>query len=189
MVSRTSSMRLSLLLLLALPVEGFFSNSAIRTAFKAATSPRGVAWPTVLPTVKNKTLPECQHYDPSVQFPDYYRQDFHAYDRGNLNPVAAVEAMAMTEATMAFHYQGKSGAEANDFVRSTFNTRTRQETEKSELAFRPKTVIDMGCGIGVSTNFLACLRCRPQPLLSRLRRSKTSDFVHTSRHGGYPLLR
>lgn len=148
-------MRVSLLLLLALPVQGFFSNNAIRTAFKAATASRGVKWPEVLPTVKHKTLKECQHYDPSVQFPDYYRQNFHAYDGGNLNPVAAVEAMAMTEATMAFHYQGKSGAEANEFVRSTFSTRTRQETEKSELVYQPKTIIDMGCGIGVSTNFLA----------------------------------
>jgi len=148
-------MRVNFLLLLALPVEGFFSNNAIRTAFKAATASRGVKWPEVLPTVKHKTLQECEYFDPSVQIPDYYRRNFHAYDGGNLNPVAAVEAMALTEAMLAFNYQGKTGAEANEFVRSTFNAQTRREMEKSELTFRPKTIVDLGCGIGVSTNFLA----------------------------------
>lgn len=128
-----------LLFLFALPVRGFFSNK----------------WPTVLPTVKHKTLAECEHYDPSVQFPDYYQRDFHAYDGGNTSPIAAVEAMAATEGVMAFHYPDETGAEANEYVRSVFNMHTRRETGKNELTFQPQTLVDLGCGVGVSTIFLA----------------------------------
>lgn len=143
-------MRINLCFLIALPVQGFFSNNAIRTAFKTVTATRGIKWPATLPSVKHKTLKECQHFDPSVQFPDYYQRDFHAYDGGNLNPVAAVEAFAATEAVMAFHYPDKTGAEANQFVRDTFSAHTRREADN-----RAKIVVDMGCGIGVSTNFVA----------------------------------
>lgn len=148
-------MRISLCLLLALPAQAFFSNSAIRTAFRTVTASKGVKWPTVLPTVKHKTLGECQYYDPLVQFPDYYQRDFHAYDGGNLNPVAAVEVMAASEAVMAFHYPDKSATEANEYVRGVFSAHTRREMEKDEQFFQPQTLVDLGCGVGVSTNFLA----------------------------------
>ena len=148
-------MRIKLCLLLALPAQAFFSNNAIRAAFKTVTSSRGVKWPEVLPTVKHKTLQECQYYDPSVSFPEYFKRDFHAYDGGNLNPVAAVEVMAASEGVMAFHYPDKSGTEANEYVRGVFSDQTRREVEKYALTFAPETLVDLGCGIGISTNFLA----------------------------------
>lgn len=148
-------MRVNFCFLLALPTRAFFSNSAIRTAFRTVTASKGVKWPKVLPTVKQKTLEECQYYDSSVSYPDYYQRDLHAYDGGNLNPVAAVEGMAASEAVMSFHYPDKSGTEANEYVRGLFSAQTRREMEKDERFFQPQTLVDLGCGVGISTNFLA----------------------------------
>ncbi|CAM9734725.1 unnamed protein product [Ectocarpus sp. 6 AP-2014] len=148
-------MRINYCLLLLLPVRGLVSNTAIRTAFKVVTASQGVKWPTVLPTVRQKTLEDCPLYDPTVKFPEYYLRDFHAYDGGNLNPVAAVEVFAATEGVMAFHHPGKSGASANEYVRSVFNTHTRIEMDKYGETSQPTTLVDFGCGVGVSTNFLA----------------------------------
>lgn len=155
-------MRIHFLLLLALPVRGFFSNGAIRSAFKSVTAAKGVKWPVVLPGVRQKKLEDCAHFDDSVEFPAYYREDFHAYDGGNLNPVAAVEVMAATEGVMSFHYPDKTGAEANEHVRQRFVMQTRRQLEMNASTSRPETVVDVGCGIGISTNFLAetCLSAK-----------------------------
>lgn len=143
-------------LLLSIQAQCFtFSNNVIRTAFKVITTTKGVKWPSVSESTRRKTLKDCQHFDETVSFPEYYEKPFHAYDNGNLDPVAAIEVMAATEGVLAFHYPHKSGSEANDYIRQKFCGYTRRELEKSESTIRPKTVVDMGCGIGISTNFLA----------------------------------
>lgn len=148
-------MRVHFCLMLAFPAQGFFSNGAIRSAFKTVTAAKGVVWPEVLPSVRKKKLQDCPHFDESVRFPEYYRRDFHAYDGGNLNPVAAVEAMATTEGILSFYAPDKTGSEANEHVRQEFAMHTRRQCEMRASTFQPDTVADLGCGVGVSTNFLA----------------------------------
>lgn len=57
--------------------------------------------------------------DPAVQYPDYYVQPFHAYEKGNLNWLAAfeVESATYSMALRTFPGQGLSPDQAQRRLR------------------------------------------------------------------------
>ena len=125
----------------------FSTNNLVRSVFKTISSAQGVKWPKDSHPLSY--LDECRHYDKTVEFPEYYLKDFHAYDGGNMNPVAAKELQAANEAIYMHHYKNKSGKEAGEYIRREFNKKTIEYSD-NDITF----VLDFGCGSGISTSFL-----------------------------------
>ncbi|CAA0808835.1 Unknown protein [Striga hermonthica] len=94
--------------------------------------------------------------DPSIVYPDYYLNPFHAYDEGNLSWLAAAEAEAATMSMVrrAIPY-ASSLDEANQIVRGNWlqalENHHKQYSGNSTVA----DILDIGCSVGVSTRFLA----------------------------------
>ena len=128
------------------------STNVLRFLFKKMTP--GSNWPEVQGIQKFKTMEECAHFDPGLDFPEYYLKDFHSYKGGNLNPVAAKEAMSATSAVMTHHFNHLSGDESSHYIRSAFSVMTRSRNIDLMTGDDDKTIVDFGCGIGVSTSYM-----------------------------------
>ena len=92
-------------------------------------------WDTELATVQNKDL----------QYPDYYTTSFHAYETGNLSWKAAWE---VESAALAVHAKiwSKGDVSGDLLLRQSYH-RVIQE----KLAIVPTAILDLGCGVGMST--------------------------------------
>ncbi|KAL5707564.1 hypothetical protein ACHQM5_018454 [Ranunculus cassubicifolius] len=94
--------------------------------------------------------------DPSLVYPDYYLNPFHAYDEGNLSWLAAAEAEA---ATMSMVKRAIPDAptvdEANKVVRGNWLQAIEQHYKQHSENPMIRDILDIGCSIGVSTRFLA----------------------------------
>lgn len=97
----------------------------------------------------------CSRYNASLIIPEYYKRDFHAYTGGNMNPLSAQEAQSATFAVMDNHYPDLDGYECSDFIRSSFAFLTKLfYTMEHRTAYDALNVVDLACGIGVSTSYL-----------------------------------
>lgn len=132
------------------PVRGMSRNNVLRFLFRRMTPDS--KWPKT--NQVHTKIEECKFYNQSVAFPNYYLKDFHAYDGGNLNPVAAKEASSATSAVMQHHFGQLSGPECSHFVRSVFSLTTRIKNVHASQDSGRQKVVDFGCGIGVSTQYL-----------------------------------
>lgn len=86
--------------------------------------------------------------NPSIVYPDYYQQPFHAYDEGNLCWDAAFEAESATLA-MALRVWPKENITwetAQERLRTSFLKIVAQYTSTSV-----RDILDIGCSIGIST--------------------------------------
>lgn len=91
-------------------------------------------WDAELATVQNKDL----------QYPDYYTTSFHAYETGNLSWEAAWE---VESAALAVHAKiWSEGDVSGDLLLRQSYHRVIQE-----LAIAPTAILDLGCGVGMST--------------------------------------
>ena len=98
--------------------------------------------------------------DPSVPYPGYYLLPFHAYADGNMNWLAAFEAEAATY-SMALRVW-PSEVKAGSLVAEAAQRRLRGGYTGAVAAYlgehglsAPRTVLDVGCSIGISTRALA----------------------------------
>ncbi|XP_068650581.1 uncharacterized protein [Aristolochia californica] len=94
--------------------------------------------------------------NPSLVYPDYYLNPFHAYDEGNLSWLAAAEAEAATMSMVrrAIPY-ASSLDEANKIVRGNWLEVIQQHHKKYSGNSAIRDILDIGCSVGVSTRFLA----------------------------------
>ncbi|GJN41446.1 hypothetical protein PR202_gn00823 [Eleusine coracana subsp. coracana] len=94
--------------------------------------------------------------DPSLVYPDYYLNPFHAYDEGNLSWLAAAEA---EPATMSIPKRAIPGApsieEANRIVRGSWLNAIEERHLKYSRNCQINDILDIGCSVGVSTRYLA----------------------------------
>lgn len=94
--------------------------------------------------------------DPSVVYPDYYLNPFHAYDEGNLSWLAAAEAEAATMSMVRRAIPDASSLdEANQIVRGNWLKAIEQHHQKYSEKSMIRDILDVGCSVGVSTRFLA----------------------------------
>ncbi|XP_027170402.1 uncharacterized protein LOC113770204 [Coffea eugenioides] len=94
--------------------------------------------------------------DPSLVYPDYYLNPFHAYDEGNLSWLAAAEAEAATMSMMrrAIPY-ASSLDEANQVVRGNWLNAIEEHHQKYSEDNIVREILDIGCSVGVSTRCLS----------------------------------
>ncbi|KAL5793637.1 hypothetical protein ACOSP7_002231 [Xanthoceras sorbifolium] len=91
--------------------------------------------------------------NPSLVYPDYYLNPFHAYDEGNLSWLAAAEAeaanLSMTRRAIPY---ASSLDEANHIMRGNWVKAIEQHHQ--QYSGKIRDILDIGCSVGVST---ACL--------------------------------
>ncbi|KAK9285835.1 hypothetical protein L1049_025036 [Liquidambar formosana] len=108
----------------------------------------------VLESEVYKELESIQN--PSVIYPDYYLNPFHAYDEGNLSWLAAAEAEAATMSMVRRAIPNASSVdEANQTVRGNWLQAIEQHHLQHSGNSMIKDILDIGCSVGVSTRFLA----------------------------------
>ncbi|KAF5449919.1 hypothetical protein F2P56_030318 [Juglans regia] len=94
--------------------------------------------------------------NPSVVYPDYYLNPFHAYDEGNLSWLAAAEAEAATLSMARRAVPGASSLdEANEIIRGNWLQAIEQHHLQYSGNSMIRDILDIGCSVGVSTGYLA----------------------------------
>lgn len=82
--------------------------------------------------------------NPDLTYPDYYLCSFHAYANGNLNWDAALEQEVAAKAVHAKIWP-EAGARGDARLRQSYH-----DILKTQLR-SPRTILDVGCGVGLST--------------------------------------
>ncbi|KAI9176547.1 hypothetical protein LWI28_004116 [Acer negundo] len=92
--------------------------------------------------------------NPSVVYPEYYLNPFHAYDEGNLSWLAAAEAeaanLSMTRRAIPY---ASSLDEANHIMRGNWVKAIEQHHQ--QYSGKIRDILDIGCSIGVSATCLS----------------------------------
>ncbi len=80
-----------------------------------------------------------------IEYPPYYLNSFHAYERGNLSWQAAWE---VESAAYAVHAKIWSDG---DVQGDTMLRQSYHQAIQPQLEIEPQTILDLGCGVGMST--------------------------------------
>ena len=91
-------------------------------------------WSTDLAVVEN----------PNLKYPDYYVTSFHAYEDGNLGWEPALEVEVAAHAVHARLWKD-AGAQGDSQLRQSYHTILKATIPA------PKTILDIGCSVGMST--------------------------------------
>ena len=92
-------------------------------------------WDTELAQIQNSNL----------QYPDYYTTSFHAYETGNLSWKAAWEVESASHAVHAKIWS-KGDPSGDAMLRQSYHQAMQQQ-----LPSTPQDILDLGCGVGMST--------------------------------------
>ena len=85
---------------------------------------------------------------PNLTYPDYYVTSFHAYEEGNLGWLPAMEVESAAYAVHARIWP-ESGVKGDARLRQSYH-----DILKAQLPEDPQNILDMGCGVGMSTSTL-----------------------------------
>ena len=127
------------------PLANFAKNRARNMMVKRAEA-IGVPWRDNVKQLSDRDwdseLAAIQNLD--LQYPDYYTTSFHAYEEGNLSWKAAWE---VESAARAVHAKIWSEGDVNG------DTMLRQSYHQvlEQLSIAPSRILDLGCGVGMST--------------------------------------
>jgi len=93
---------------------------------------------------------------PSVEYPDYYTREFHGYDDGNLNWLAAAECYSATlsMATRIWPKEDITYQESQQRLRNSYLLPLQEYISAGPKPGAPQSIIDIGCSVGVSTSYL-----------------------------------
>ncbi|NJL47630.1 MAG: class I SAM-dependent methyltransferase [Leptolyngbyaceae cyanobacterium SM2_5_2] len=86
--------------------------------------------------------------NPDLTYPAYYTTSFHAYDEGNLGWRPAMEVEVAAQAVHARLWPG-AGATGDARLRQSYH-----DVLVAQLPAAPTAIVDLGCGVGMSTETL-----------------------------------
>lgn len=128
------------------PLAALAKNRARKMMIDRAES-IGVYWMKEVEALKTRDwsndLKAVQN--PQLKYPDYYVTSFHAYEEGNLGWEPALEVEVAAHAVHARIWQD-AGAQGDARLRQSYH-----EILKNTLPEAPKTIVDLGCSVGMST--------------------------------------
>ena len=155
------------------PLADFAKNRARNMMVKRAEA-IGVPWRDNVKQLSdrnwNSELAAIQN--PNLQYPDYYTTSFHAYEAGNLSWKAAWE---VESAARAVHAKIWSDGDVNG------DTMLRQSYHQAlQLPITPADILDLGCGVGMST--FALREAYPQARVTGL--DLSPYFLSVARYRG-----
>lgn len=128
------------------PVYEFAKHQARQMMIKRAEK-IGVPWRQEAESLRSQNLEAefAQVQNPSLIYPDYYLCSFHAYKTGNLNWEAATELGVAAKAVHAKIWP-EAGAQGDAKLRQSYH-----DILKAQLGETPNDILDLGCGVGLST--------------------------------------
>jgi len=142
------------------------AKDAARGWFVKRAEDRGIAWTESVNFFESNQAELDRNYtelcNPSLEYPSYYTLPFHGYDQGNLNWSAAHELEAATQSMCLGYYDGLTWQDAQEMFRGA----AREVIAETWFAARgmsadeqptegPKTLLDIGCSGGFSTQEMA----------------------------------
>lgn len=92
--------------------------------------------------------------NPSLKYPEYYQYPFHAYAQGNLSWDAAWELEVAAQAVHAGIWPGPPHTQGDQKLRACYHGILRSAVAhlvSSTPATAPQRMLDLGCGVGLST--------------------------------------
>lgn len=92
--------------------------------------------------------------DYTMTYPEYYKQPFHGYDQGNLNWLAAVECEPATLSIALNYWKEVNPLTTQDWLRYNISKNIKAYLKNTSLISQPKTILDVGCSVGISSEFL-----------------------------------
>jgi ubiquinone/menaquinone biosynthesis C-methylase UbiE len=107
----------------------------------------GVAWTQEVEKLEARdwTSDLAQVQNPQLSYPDYYLTSFHAYDAGNLGWDAALE-LEVAACTVHAGIWKDAGAQGDAKLRQSYH-----DILKVQIPNQPTDVLDLACGVGLST--------------------------------------
>ena len=127
------------------PLANFAKNRARKMMIKRAEA-IGVPWRDNVAQLSDRDwdLELAQIQNSQLQYPDYYTTSFHAYETGNLSWKAAWE---VESAALAVHAKiwSSGDVDGDRMLRQSYHQVIRQS------AIAPTSILDLGCGVGMST--------------------------------------
>ena len=127
------------------PLANFARTRARKMTIARAES-IGVSWRKNVALLEQYDWDEVWHqiYNPDLEYPSYYTTSFHAYSSGNLSWQAAWE---VESAAISVHAKIWSEGDLNgDALLRQSYSRVLQQS-----AIAPQAILDLGCGVGMST--------------------------------------
>lgn len=92
--------------------------------------------------------------DHTIEYPEYYTQPFHGYDKGNLNWMAAVEGEPATLSIALNYWKESNPLITQDWLRYNISKNIKEYLKNTSILNTPKNILDIGCSVGVSSEFL-----------------------------------
>jgi ubiquinone/menaquinone biosynthesis C-methylase UbiE len=128
------------------PLADFAKSQARQMMIKRAES-IGVPWRQNAQQLSDRDwgLEFNQIQQPNLKYPDYYTTSFHAYPEGNLSWKAAWEVESAARAVHAKIWP-EAGVNGDTILRKSYHQALQQH-----LTITPKTILDLGCGVGMSS--------------------------------------
>ncbi len=84
--------------------------------------------------------------NPNLIYPEYYICSFHAYDKGNLSWQAAWEVESAAYTVHSTIYAKPPNAQGDSTLRQNYHN-----VLKEQISHAPQDILDVGCGVGLST--------------------------------------
>jgi ubiquinone/menaquinone biosynthesis C-methylase UbiE len=83
--------------------------------------------------------------NPHLNYPSYYLTSFHAYEQGNMSWEAATEVEVAAHAVHSRIWP-EAGAQGDAKLRQSYH-----DIIKAQIVNEPRDIIDLGCGVGMSS--------------------------------------
>ena len=141
----------------------FISNNLktqARTWFINRSIKSGVPWNTYTnyyktPEIKDilKNLKQSVE-DSNIDYPEYYLQPFHGYNQGNMNWLASYEGEAATLSISANYWENNDPKLSAKWLRNNITDLTNNYLVKYYDFPEKMNILDIGCSIGISTEFI-----------------------------------
>jgi len=137
--------------LLAIKPLAEFAKSRARNMIITRANKIGVPWQeNVNALQKHDWQSELVRIEnPDLVYPPYYLTSFHAYEKGNLDWQCAWEVESAAYSVHSTIYSATPSIEGDRNLRKNYH-RVLQE----QLQIVPQRILDLGCGIGMSTRAL-----------------------------------
>ena len=142
-------------------IWSFLSNGfkdQARNWFVQRAERLGIPWiqSTADNTMKLDKLVELKDelIDKDIIYPQYYTLPFHGYDEGNLNWLAACEMQAATLSIAGHYWKNTPATQSQDWLRFNVTNNIKQYIKKYSKIKEPSCILDVGCSVGISTEFL-----------------------------------
>lgn len=128
------------------PLANFAKTRARNMMIKRAES-IGVPWRENVQKLRSRDWNQeiAAVENQQLQYPDYYLNSFHAYEKGNLSWEAAWEVESAAHAVHAKIWS-EGDKKGDDQLRQSYH-----QILQKQLEIKPQSILDLGCGVGMST--------------------------------------